>query len=82
MSSVNDDFLDLSARATEQLQQRVFVGISSISFEDACQNAWVVAQGQGIPSGTSFNVINHMGLGQNPFTDFRVTIVVTGAPGA
>lgn len=86
MSSYDDDalrkeFLDMSARETELLQQSTFGGVSPISFDDACQNAWTIAQDAGVPSGTAFKVILNGGRGVNPFTEFRVMIVVNQSGG-
>lgn len=73
--NANTDFVAASKQETTLAQPKVFVGVSNISFAEAMNNAWEVAKGNGVPSGTRFKVLEQTATGVNPFTDFRVTII-------
>jgi len=74
--SKSDD-VKASERETKALRTTVVVGIGQ-SYEEALDNAWAVAKKLKAKPGTRYRVVDHTGVGVNPFSDHRVIIVPTG----
>jgi hypothetical protein len=69
--------IEASRKETEKLRGTVAVGVGQ-TYEQALDNAWEVAKELGARRRTRYRVVDHTGVGVNPFSDHRVVIIPGG----
>jgi hypothetical protein len=72
---INDPRFETTVDAARQFGPTTFTNSTFCeSLEQAMQDAWEEAKRAGVPSGTRLKVTGIWGVGENPFTDFKVSL--------